>query len=522
MGAGAARMIQQSMSNGLSLLSVLRASADHFEDKPAFVSPERSVGYRDFCSNVGRIAAHLRQLGLLPGARVAVLDVDGTEYLEIFYGIGVAGLVVVPLNYRQRLEELAFQIEDSDARLLIAGTQYRTQAETLGASVEFGWTSLQALHTEATATACDTSDIEPSDPHAAFAICYTSGTTGRPKGATISQHVTCLRALKFVAEFGLTSDDVLHVTPPLFHISGVVLNLVGFVRGCSVLILPQFRFAETLALMHHYRVTCVCLVPTILAMMRNAPEFGPAIFGSLRIILYAGSPMSPQLIRDIMSVYQGDMIQSFGQTEDLPQLILNAQHHRAAFAAEAPALHSIGKPAIGVEIKISDGKGRPVPKGEIGEIASRGGTAMLGYWNLPDATASTIVDGWVHSGDLGYIGTDGFVYLAGRKKQMIIRGGENVYPAEVERVLLEAPGVKDAVVLGMPDPVWGEIVVAVVVADTGTTDEAALIAFCRTRLASYRCPEQVIFRDELTYNAGGKVDRSQLRQEIESWHAREK
>ena len=258
------------------------------------------------------------------------------------------------------------------------------------------------------------------------------------------------------------------------------------------------------------------VITAILALIAESKEHRARIFDNLRVIMYAGSPMNPALMREVLAVYKGDMVQSFGQTEDLPQLILDAEAHRAALTAGATALDSVGRPAIGVEIKICDGDGNPVPDGETGEIASRGGTGMISYWNMPEATAETLRDGWVHSGDLGYVGPDGFVYLAGRRKQMIIRGGENVYPAEVERVLLAYPGVRDAAVLGLPDPVWGEIVVAAVVAGPNTADAAALIAFCKARLASYRCPERIIFREALAYNAGGKVDRGQLRRDIEA------
>lgn len=502
------------MRADLSLLSAVRASACRFSAKPALVSPERSITYAEFSVGIESLALTLLQTGLAPGDRVALLDTDSAVYFELFYAIGAAGLVAVPLNYRQRREELAYQLGDSGARLLLAGSRYEAEAEALAARLDFGWRPLLAFH--GTAPRVSGAPLPPADPHAAFAICYTSGTTGRPKGATISQHAVCLRALKFVAEFGVRSDDTVHVTSPLFHISGLVLNLMGVVRGCTLLIMPQFRLADTLEAMLHHRISFICLVPTILAMIAESNSYRARIFESLRVIMYAGSPMNPALMRDVLAIYKGDMVQSFGQTEDLPQLILDAEAHRAALEASSSALDSVGRPALGVEIKICDEAGNRLADGEIGEIASRGGTGMMGYWNLPEATAETLRDGWVHSGDLGYIGQDGFVYLAGRRKQMIIRGGENVYPAEVERVLLAFPGVRDAAVIGLPDPVWGEIVVAVVVADISAADAMALTAFCKERLASYRCPERIIFREGLPYNAGGKVDRGQLRRDIES------
>ncbi|QEX17943.1 fatty-acid--CoA ligase [Hypericibacter terrae] len=499
-----------------SLTALVRAAAGRFGAKPCLIAAERTVSFEGFAGEIASLSRHLAASGIRPGDRVALLDVDSIDFFEILYAIAALGAIAVPLNYRQRVPELRYQIQNSGARLLLAGSRYEAEAEALKLDLALGWQRLDMFCNEARAKhPCSLADLRGVEGSAPFVICYTSGTTGRPKGAVLDQRAACLRAYKFIIEFGIRRDDIVHVTTPLFHISALVITMTCLVRGAGVLILPQFKLETTMAAVREHRVTFLSLVPTMLAMMAAAPEFGAAYFGDVRLIVYAGAPMNPRLLRDVMSVYRGEMVQSFGQTEDLPQSILSIEDHREAFLQGAKHLDSIGRPPIGVELKICDAQGREVPQGEIGEIASRGGTGMVGYWEMPEETAKTIKEGWLFSGDLGYRDADGYIYLAGRKKQMIIRGGENVYPAEVEKVLLDFPGIKDAVVIGLPDPVWGEIIAAVIVARDGPVDPAALVAHCKRHLASYRCPDCVFQRDSLPYNAGGKVDRNQLRQEYE-------
>jgi len=499
-----------------SLTAALRASASRFGAKPCLVSPSRSASFSEFARNVAALADYYRDLGVGLGDRVAVLDVDSVDYLECLYGLAAIGAIAVPLNYRQRLGELQYQVQNSGARLLLANRRYTKEADALRSYLPLGWLPIDEFCERARQQA-STSDAElvGVDGRTPFAICYTSGTTGRPKGAVIEQRAACLRALRLIIEFGIRGDDVIHVMTPLFHISALIVTLIGIMRGATVLVLPQFELEATMQALRRHRVTFVSLVPTMLAMMRKSADFAPGYFGHVRLIMYAGAPMNPQLLRNVRSIYEGDFVQSFGQTEDLPQLILTAENHREAFSSGARHLESVGRPPIGVELKICDGEGRALPPGEIGEIASRGGTAMSGYWQLPQQTAETMRDGWVFSGDLGSLDSDGYVYLAGRKRHMIIRGGENIYPAEVERVLLTFPGVRDAVVVGLPDPVWGELVAAVVVPEAAAPEPAAVLAHCKRFLASYRCPDQISFREELPYNVSGKVDRSKLRLDIE-------
>jgi len=501
----------------LSVPALVRAAAQGFGDKPCVVAPERSVSFREFAREVADVADRLRLLGVAQGDRVAILDVNSLAFMEAMCALGVIGAVAVPLNYRQRPPEHRFQIEDSGARLLLANRRYAADAEALRPNLELGWRPIDDLG--AGSGADDDrrwrfADLAGTTP---FALCYTSGTTGRPKGAAIDQKCAHMRALKLLLELRLHPDDVMHFTTPMFHISCLVMSLMGLMRGATQAVLPQFELATTLALLRRGEVTFMNAVPTMLSMILDRPEFTPADFGRLRTIMYTAAPIGLPLLRRLLGAYRGDLVQFLGQTEDLPQTVLTPEDHRRALADDDDGmLASIGRPCMAVELKICDDEGRALPRGTVGELVTRGGTGMTGYWGLPEETARTLRDGWVFTGDLGVQDAAGYVTLAGRKKHMIIRGGENVYPAEVETVLLQAPGVRDGVVLGLPDERWGEIVVAVVAPDRPDPDAAAIVAHCRARLASYKCPERIVFREALPYNAAGKVLRHVLRQGLEA------
>lgn len=498
-----------------SIPALVSAAANGFGDKTCAITPERAVTFRQFAGEVAVIAAGLQELGILRGDRVAILDVNSLEFLKTFCALGVLGAVSVPLNYRQRAREHAFQIEDSGARLLLANGRYSAEADELARSVEFGWRPIDDIATPCLEEHDGLVRLADPDPASPLAICYTSGTTGRPKGAVIDQFTASLRALKLMYDLRLGRDDVMHMTTPMFHISCLILSLAALQRGATQLILPQFAYETTMPAVREHKVTFINTVPTILSMMLARDDFTPDVLAGLRLIMYTAAPMSLPLLRQLMEAYQGDLIQFLGQTEDLPQTVLTPEDHRNALLGIAPGrLQSVGQPSGAVDLMICDEEGQPVPRGEVGEIATCAGTAMSGYWNLPDETAETLKDGWIFTGDLGYQDADGYVYLAGRKKHMIIRGGENVYPSEVEPVLLEAPGVRDAVILGLPDDTWGEIVVAAVVPDCENPDADEIVAYCRGKLASYRCPERICFVEEMPLNAAGKILRHELLEQV--------
>ncbi|MCR9221327.1 MAG: AMP-binding protein [Alphaproteobacteria bacterium] len=513
-----------------SLPGMLRAAAAAHGARLCVVTPTRRVSFQTFQREARALARTLTAAGVRRSDRVAILDVNSIAFLETLCALSMIGAAAVPLNYRQTPAEHRFQIRDSGARLLLAAERYLEAAEELRDDLPLGLRSLDAAARkaeEAAAAHAETAaeDDDPIDPSTPLAICYTSGTTGRPKGAVIDQFTATTRALRIMYELRLGPDDVMHMTTPMFHISCLILSLAGLQRGAAQLILPQFEYEQTIPALREYGVTFINTVPTILSMALARPDFTPDAFAGLRLIMYTAAPMSLPLLQRWTAVYKGDLIQFLGQTEDLPQTVLTPEDHRAALAeGDEERLSSVGRACAGVELKICADDGRDAPDGEIGEIATRSGMAMSAYWNLPEETASTLRDGWVFSGDLGRRDSQGYVYLAGRKKQMIIRGGENVYPAEVEPVVLAADGVRDAVVLGLPDPTWGEIVAAAVVpegegegeGEGDALDADRIIRHCRAHLAGFRCPERIYFFDALPLNAAGKVDRQEILGQIEA------
>lgn len=499
----------------IDIPSLVQAAANGFGDKVCVITPERTVSFRQFGGEVAAIAKRLQEAGIAPGDRVAILDLNSLEFLETFCALGVVGAISVPLNYRQRVPTHRFQVEDSGARLLLANTRYSVEADELASSIELGWRPIDEIAVPGLEEPKGIIRLIDPDPASALAICYTSGTTGRPKGAVIDQFTANLRALKIMYELRLGRDDVMHMTTPMFHISCLILSLASLQRGSTQLIMPQFAYDTTMEAVREHEVTFINTVPTILSMMLARDDFTPDVLAGLRLIMYTAAPMSLPLLRKLMEVYEGDLIQFLGQTEDLPQTVLTPEdHHNALLGISPGRLESVGQPSAGVDLMICDDAGNPAPRGKIGEIVTRAGTAMSGYWNLPDETAETLKAGWIFTGDLGYQDADGYVYLAGRKKHMIIRGGENIYPLEVEPVLLQAPGVRDAVIFGLPDDTWGEIVVAAVVPDSQNPDAETIIAHCRSRLASYCCPERIYFVDEMPLNAAGKILRHELLDQV--------
>jgi len=509
-----------------SLPAMLRAAVAAHGARLCVVTPARRVSFRAFEREARAMARDLSAAGVHSGDRVAILDVNSLAFLEALCALSMIGAAAVPLNYRQTAAEHRFQIRDSGARLLLAAERYLDTARDLRDDLALGARSLdEAARAAEIAASAEQGELEgaaPIDPATPLAVCYTSGTTGRPKGAVIDQFTATTRALRIMYELRLGPDDVMHMTTPMFHISCLILSLAGLQRGAGQLILPQFDYERTIPALRAHGVTFINTVPTILSMALARPDFTPDAFAGLRLIMYTAAPMSLPLLQRWTAVYQGDLIQFLGQTEDLPQTALTPEDHRAALAdGDAERLTSVGRACAGVELKICDEDGRELPDGEIGEIATRSGMAMSGYWNLPEETARTLREGWIFTGDLGRRDADGYVYLAGRKKQMIIRGGENVYPAEVEPIVLATDGVRDAVVLGLPDPTWGEIVAAAVVLADGAEglDAQTIIRHCRAHLAGFRCPERVYFFDELPLNAAGKVDRQALLSEIDAREA---
>ena len=503
-------------------------------DRDATVFEGRRTGYAALDARASALAAGLTAAGVGPGDRVAWMDVNGDRQVQAFFGIARADGVAVPFNYRAGDEELAFVIADSGACVLCVGGQYveavssllRTQSDRL-ASVKTlvavdgeppeGWISYESLLGHA-----PESGSEPTrDGDDSAMILYTAGTTGRPKGVMLTHG-------------GLTAYPLENVTPadpdvdeerallavPLYHVAGVQVLLSSIYGGRTLVVERQFDAGEWLRLIEQERVTRATVVPTMLKMAMEHPDFDRRDLSSLRILTYGAAPMPEAVITAAIGRFPAvRFINAFGQTETgatitaLPPEDHDLTGSPGDVEKRRRRLGSVGVPVDGVEVRVVDEDGVEVSTGEVGEIVARGPRLMKGYWRREGATAEALRGGWLHTGDLGRVDEDGYVYLSGRARDFIKRGGEMVSPEEVEAVLRGHPSVEDAAVIGVPDPHWGESVRAIVVAARGrTVDAAELAEHCRTRLASFKKPESVVVVDELPRNALGKVLKRELRE----------
>ena len=490
-------------------------------DRSATVFEGRRQTYAELQANVNRLANALSELGVGPGDRVAILQVNCPEHIEVAFAAAKLDAVFVPLNFRARLEELRFMINDSGPKVLFVGGRYTELVASMAGgipSVEHfvglegpvdGWHD----YGELLAGAPDEERFPEADAHDVCVIMYTSGTTSFPKGVMLTHDSFSSYILSAVTPADPDLEERNILTVPLYHIAGVQSLMSAVYGGRTLIIQRQFMPVEWMELVERERADRAMMVPTMLKMLMDHEDFGRRDLSSLRVITYGAAPMPFETIRRAVEAFPGaQFINAFGQTETAATItMLPPDDHvltgsEEEIAAKLKRLTSIGKPLDDVEVRIVDERGQTTPVGEVGEIVARGERLMAGYWGQEDATRETIRDGWLYTGDLGYVDEDGYVFLAGRAKDFIKRGGEMISPEEVEQTLANHPEVEEAAIIGVPDDIWGERVRAIVVRrQDGAVEEADLIEFCRQRLASFKKPESVVFIDELPRNALGKV-----------------
>ena len=456
---------------------------------------------------VSRLACALKRSGLGQGERVAARMLNSDRYLELYLGMLWAGAVIVPLNTRWSVLENADALRDCGASVLVVDETFARVARTLpgatGSNLKLvyaddgeppeGMESYEALIKSGDAEP----DVMRDEGHLA-GIFYTGGTTGRSKGVMLSYRNLMANARNMLAE-GFGQDDRIFMhAAPMFHIANAGAMFSLLLGGGANVVVKRFNPDAVFDAIERYRVTNTVLVPTMIQLLVDNPSIGSRDLASLKRIGYGASPISEALLdRAMTKLPNVEFVQAYGMTELSPvATVLHFKHHLGE--GRASGRHrSAGRATFGVHVEIVDVEGRVVPCGTIGEIVVRGDTVMMGYWNRPEETARTLVDGWMHTGDAGYMDEHGFVYVVDRIKDMIISGGENVYSAEVENVIAHHPAVAQCAVIGIPNKLWGEQVHAIVVTKTGmnlTPEE--LIGFCSDRIAGYKCPRSVDFRAE--------------------------
>jgi acyl-CoA synthetase (AMP-forming)/AMP-acid ligase II len=496
-------------------------------DAPAVSFAGTTRTWDELARRVQQNAAAQRAAGLVPGDRIAVLDLNHPSCLELTLACARAGTANAVVNFRLAPPEIAYVINDAAARVLFVGPEFadavdrlRPKLPTVERVIRVGGPDDEY---EAWLAAQEP-DAPPrvAAPDECFVQLYTSGTTGFPKGTMLTHNGMIAHARNVSADFAIDADARVQVAMPLYHVGGTSYALLALSRGAHIVMLRMPDPAAVLETLETERITHTFLVPALLAAMTQVPGAAERDFSRLRALSYGASPMPLPVMRACLELFPGVMHQVYGMTEACGVVCsLGPEDH------ENPAVRhrlvSAGTPIHGVEIEIRDpATGEPVPTGSPGEIWVRTEQIMGGYWGKPEATAAAITpDGWLRSGDGGHLDSDGYLYVTDRIKDMIISGGENIYPAEIERVLAEHPTVDDVAVIGVPDERWGEVPKAVVVAAQGATvDPDALIAYSREHLAAYKCPKTVDVVDELPRNLTGKVLKKQLREPY--WQGRER
>jgi len=511
-----------------SLADISRIHARERPDAVALDFEGRTVSYAELDKRANQVAQGLIAAGVKPDARVGYLGKNSDRYFETLLGAFKARAVVVGVNWRLAPPEIVYVLNDAACEVLFVGRDFVAAAEKVlpecpkikkviaidGGHPEFAdyaaWRDAQ-----------DATDpmLPVSDGDDVIQL-YTSGTTGHPKGVqlTNANYMACLRGVADIGLADFTDEDVVLVAMPIFHVAGVNIGLLALSQGTRAVILKEVDPQTILRLIGEKGITNAFMVPAVILFLVQQPNVREFDLSSLKFVWYGASPIAEELLMTARGLFGCDFAQVYGLTETtgagtyLPE----ADHDPAR-----GKLRSCGIPIPSLEIRIVDAEGRTLPAGEVGEILIKAPHVMKGYWNQPDATRKSVVEDWFYTGDAGYFDADGYLYIHDRVKDMIVSGGENIYPAEVENAIFGHPGVADVAVIGVPDEKWGEAVKAIIVKKPGADiAPAAIIAYARERIAGYKVPKSVDFIAALPRNPSGKILRRELRQPY--WEGRQR
>lgn len=480
---------------------------------------------------VNRLANSLSKLGVVKGDRVGMIQVNCNQYIEAYFAAAKLGAIFVPLNFRAKADELAYMIANAEARLVFVGNRYVDMVDSMlpqlptvehCVSVESKATNKFYFEDLIGSASADevVSEIEDGD---ITLLMYTAGTTGRPKGVPLRHNGFVAYVLDNVEPASPEIEERNLLTVPLYHVAGIQAMLAAVYGGRTLVLMRQFEVKEWMATAQREKANRAMLVPTMLKWIIDDPDFDKYDLRSLKVITYGAAPMPFEVInKAIKKMPWVRFINAFGQTETASTITaLGPEDHIIEGTEEEKKkklkrlTSSIGKPLPDVEVKIVDEKGNTLPPLEVGEILAKGPRVMSGYWKDEERTSKVITsDGWLRTGDMGWMDEEGYIYLSGRADDMIIRGGENISPEEVEDVLYSHPKIEEAAVIGVSDPEWGQQPQAIVVLKKGeTVNREEIIEYCQSKLAGFKRPRSVVFVDSLPRNPMGKVLRKKLREQ---------
>ena len=503
----------------LRVADVVREHAARRGDTIAVRHGSRTLTYTALDERSNRLARALLELGVREGSRVAYLDRTAPELLDLLFAASKIGAVAVPLNWRLAQPELRAILDDAAPRVLLAGQTYADLAAELAAAAP---NTPELVVVDGGARGYDAllAAQEPIDPGGrgerddVVLQLYTSGTTGLPKGV-LTTHRNLTAAAETSPYWEFDADSVSLTPLPMFHIGGIGWAYLGLWNGATTILVSEFVPERVLALLEHERVTNAVFVPTMLQLLTAVPHAADRDYSALRSIAYGASPITTPVLKATLETFHCSLYGIYGLTESTGGVVQLSPAEHDSGGAREHLLRSAGRPLPWVELRIADpATGEKLPPRSVGEVWLRAPNVMLGYFNRPEETAAALTeDGWLRTGDGGYVDEDGYLFLTDRVKDMIVSGGENVYPVEVEEALAHHPAVADVTVIGVPDERWGETVKALVIArPDATPTEEELVAFARERLAGYKLPRSIEFVDDLPRTPSGKVLKRVLRE----------
>jgi long-chain acyl-CoA synthetase len=506
----------------MKVTQALKRSVKTRGEHAATVFGERTRTWAQVGDRVARVAAALVAMGVRKGDRVAVMALNSDNYVEVLYAVAWAGGIVVPLNTRWALAENRYALGDCAAKVIFVDRNFAPQwaelrdglADTQAVFMDDGASPDGMVAYEALVASHDPMEDGSGSHDDVFGIFYTGGTTGHPKGVMLTHTNITFAAVIWISILAFEERTVFLHAAGLFHLAGASPCFALTLSGGTHVFLPKFETKQVFLAIEKYRINYCLFVPTMINMLINDPDIDKHDLTSVKNCEYGGSIIPDAvLLKAMEKLPTWQFHQGYGMTETSALVTVLPWRYHAIDGPYARARKSSGREVYGVEMRIVDPEGKPVPLGVVGEIAVRGATVMRGYWNKPEATAAVLRDGWMHTGDAASMDEQGFVYIVDRVKDMIITGGENVYSGEVEAALYQHKAVRECAVIAIPDSKWGEAVHAVVVLKDGhRTDAQSLIEHCRSLIANYKCPKSVEIRTEpLPVSAAGKIQKAVIR-----------
>lgn len=480
-------------------------------DRPALTDGDKLRTWGTFRHNAAGYARWLRDRGIGAGDRVALFCSNRPEFVELFLACAWVGAVAMPVNTRLAPPEVAYQLQDAEASLALAEPAFHEMLTA--AAPDLSCATIDAALSEAAMSQSPLGDLHPVATDHTLGLFYTSGTTGRPKGVRLSHGNMLANSANIAPQLGFSPDDVHLHAAPMFHLADLGAFFGQLYAGAAQhVFMGSFDPDRALSLIETHRVTTTMLAPTMIGMLLRAPTIDDRNLSSLRTITYGGAPIADRVMRDAMDRLPGDLVQGFGQSEATQTVCyMSGDEHRRALGNPA-LLRRCGRPIPGIQVRIVDDRDAALPAGETGEVVVRGATVMTGYWNRPEETAETLRNGWLHTGDVGFLDEEGFLTLVDRKKDMIVTGAENVYSPEVENAVASHAAVAECAVIGIPDDEWGESIHAVVQLKPGNDlSDADLEAHCRDQIAGFKVPRSWSFTNEMPKTAFGKIQKTALR-----------